>query len=55
MKFGGKKIAEDNEKQTVRRVCCHSKVPGICWDSPVGTKAAAAPSPVPPAGYREEN
>ena len=34
------KIAEDIEKQTVRRVCWDTKVLGIC----AGTKAAAAPA-----------
>ena len=45
------KIAEDIEKQTVRRLHWDGKVPGIC----VGTEAAAAPGPPPDAGYREEN
>ena len=34
------KIIEDIVKQTVRRLCWDSKVPGTC----AGTKAAAAPS-----------
>ena len=39
------KIAEDIEKQMVRRLYWDSKVPGICS----GTRAAAAPSPAPVA------
>ena len=45
------KIAEDIEKQTVRRLSWDGKVPGIC----AGTKAAAAPSLAPAAGYREDS
>ena len=45
------KIAEDIEKQTMRRVHWDGKVPGIC----TGTKAAAAPSLVPATGDREES
>ena len=45
------KIGEDTEKQMVRRLHWDSKVPGIH----TGTKAAAAPGPVPATGYREEN
>ena len=45
------KIVEDIEKQTVRRLCWDSKIPGIC----AGTKAAMAPGPAPAAGYGEES
>ena len=45
------KIAEDIEKQTVRRLHWDGKVPRICAE----TNAAAAPSPVPAAGYGEES
>ena len=45
------KIAEDIEKQTVRRLHWDSKVPGIC----AGTKAAVAPCPVPAAAYGKES
>ena len=44
------KIAEDIEKQPVRRLCWDGKVPGIC----VGTKAAVAPSPAPAEVHGEE-
>ena len=43
------KIAEDIEKQTVKRLRWDGEVPGIC----VGTKAAMAPSREPDAGYKE--
>ena len=45
------KIAEDIEKQMVRRLCWDGKVPGIC----TGTKAGEAPGPAPAAGYRQES
>ena len=47
----GQKVAEDMEKQTVRRVCWDCKVPGIC----ARTKAAAAPGLAPAAGQGEES
>ena len=45
------KISENIEKQTVRRLHWDGKVPRICAE----TNAAAAPSPVPAAGYGEES
>ena len=47
----GQKIAEDMEKQTVRRVCWDCKVPGIC----ARTKAAATLGLAPAAGQGEES
>ena len=51
MKFGGKKLTENIEKQMVRRLFWDGKIPGIC----VGTKAAAVPGPVPITGHGEES
>ena len=45
------KIAEDIEKQLVRRLHWDGKVPGIC----TGTTAAVVPSLVPATGYSEES
>ena len=45
------KIMEDIGKQMARRLCLDSKIPGNC----AGTKAAAAPGPVPAIGYGEES
>ena len=42
---------EDIGKQMARRLCLDSKIPGNC----TGTKAAAAPGPVPAIGYGEES
>ena len=43
------KIAEDIEKQLVRRLCWEGKVPGMC----MGAKACIT-SPEPAAGYGED-